>query len=78
MTEKLVPEDAGYDAALAALLAKAQRLNPRLRLAEPWERACLDPRDLYSFSDKDGCMIAPIFVLDDEKEMPTGEDKAQP
>ncbi len=78
MTDILYPGDAGYEAALAALLAKAQRLNPRLRLAEPWEKACLDPRNLYSFSGNDGGMIAPIFVLDDEKEMPTGEDKAQP
>ena len=39
MTDRLYPDDPGYEAARAALLAKAQRLNPRFRLAEPWERA---------------------------------------
>ena len=46
MTNRLYPDDPGYEAAMAALVAKAQRLDPRFRLAEPWERARLDPSQL--------------------------------
>lgn len=62
--DHLYPGDPGYDAAIAALLAKAQRRNPRFRLATENERQYLDAAQLYSFSGADGCMVAPVFVLD--------------
>jgi hypothetical protein len=65
MAAQLFPGDPGYEAAIAALLAKAQRINPRFRLAERWERERLDPAQLYSFTDKDGRWCAPVFVLED-------------
>lgn len=63
--QHLRPGTPGYAAAIAALLAKAQAINPRFRLATPDERAYGDPQHLYSFSGSDGCMVAPIFVLDE-------------
>ena len=62
--DRLYPGDPGYEEALAAMLVKAKRINPRFRLATPEERAYGDPRDLYSFAGADGKVVAPVFVLD--------------
>ncbi len=63
---KLYPGDPGYEWARNALIAKAAALGFRLATAE--ERAYLAPSQLYSFSDADGTMVAPVFVRIHEKE----------
>jgi hypothetical protein len=63
----LDPGDPGYAAAIEALLAKAQRIDPRFRLATPEERAGLDPSRLYSFSGANGCLCAPVFVREEQE-----------
>jgi hypothetical protein len=61
---RLAPGDPGSAAAIAALLAKAQAIDPRFRLAESWERERLPSDQLYAFTGNDGCLVAPVFVLD--------------
>jgi hypothetical protein len=57
---RLYPDDPGYAAAVAVLVAKAAALG--FRVAEPWERASLPPEQLASFSDRQGRLVAPVFV----------------
>jgi hypothetical protein len=64
MHASLHPHDPGYAGAVAQLLARAKAINPHFRLATAHEKTTGDPGDLYTFSGSDGCMIAPIFVLD--------------